>query len=162
IDESNADGHYILWPKDPYVSAKKWYDWVRKEYGVQDVGILIVDSHSIPLRRGTVGISLSHWGFHPLIDYRGTPDLFGRPYKVSLTDIPDGLAGAAVLCMGEGSETTPLALATDLPFVTFSEKPYEATTPYSSFQIPLEEDLYYPFFKFPPWQKGGGGEGGEE
>src|SRR3989344_8199590 len=66
IDESNADGFYILWPKDIDRTAKKLWSWLRKKYKVKELGVIITDSHTIPLRRGVVGISLAYYGFTPL------------------------------------------------------------------------------------------------
>ena len=51
IDESNANGFYILWPKDPKASAKRIYDWLKQTYGATEFGVVITDSHSLPLRR---------------------------------------------------------------------------------------------------------------
>lgn len=157
IDESNANGFYILWPKNPKRSAREIYTWVQKIYGVKDVGVVITDSHSIPLRRGVMGISLAHYGFAPLNDYRGTKDLFGRDFHVSQTNVADGLAAAAVLVMGEGSEQTPIALATDIAFVTFASKPVVSKKEFSSFEIPITQDMYAPFFSRMKWRKGGAG-----
>ena len=30
IDESNANGYYILWPEKPFDAAKKIYDFIKK------------------------------------------------------------------------------------------------------------------------------------
>ncbi len=158
IDESNANGFYILWPKDPKRSAREIYAWVRKTYGVKDVGIVITDSHSIPLRRGVMGISLAHYGFAPLNDYRGKKDLFGRDFHVSQTNVADGLAAAAVLAMGEGAEQTPVALITDVEFVVFESKPSGSKKEFSSFEVPVEQDMYAPFFMRMKWRKGGSGD----
>ena len=48
------------------------------------------------LRRGVLGISLAHYGFAPLRDYRGTVDLFGRELKMSQTNIADALAAQGI------------------------------------------------------------------
>lgn len=157
IDESNARDHYILWPQDPKITAKQLYDWVRETYGVRDVGIILTDSHTIPLRRGVLGISLSHYGLEPLKDYRDEQDLFGRGFQMTLTDVVDGLAAAAVVAMGEGAECTPLVLITDVPFVTFTDHPIVSDKPFSSFEIEEKEDLYYPLLSAVPWKRGGGG-----
>lgn len=154
IDESNANGFYILWPKDPKRSAKEIYKWTRKTYKVKDIGIVITDSHSIPLRRGVLGFALSHYGFAPLNDYRGKRDLFGRAFHISQTNVADGLASAAVVAMGEGAEQTPLALITDIPFVSFISKPKRSKKEFSSFEVPMKEDLYAPFFTRMKWRKG--------
>ena len=71
----------------------------------------------------------------------GTPDLFGRPLKMTRMNMADGLAGAAVLLMGEGRESRPLAVIRHAG-VKFCEK----TDP-TEILIPLEEDLYYPILR---------------
>ncbi len=157
VDESNADGYYILWPKDPARVAKKLWMWLRKKYAVKDLGVIVSDSHTIPLRRGVMGISLAHYGFEPLKDYRDTPDIFGRTLKMTQTNIPDGLAAAAVVLMGEGDECTPLAIISDVPWITFVEHPRRSKKPFSSFEIRTHEDLYYPLLSGVKWKKGKNG-----
>lgn len=157
IDESNADKHYILWPKNPKQTAKKIYQWFRKKYRLKNLGIIISDSHTIPLRRGVLGISLAHYGFVPLKDYRGQTDLFGRPFAMTQTNIADGLAAAAVLIMGEGAECTPLAIIRDVSWIKFVSKPPTAKKRFSTFEIKTKEDLYYPLLSGVSWKKGGGG-----
>lgn len=154
IDESNADGYYILWPKDSQKSAKKLWSWLKKKYQVKDLGVIITDSHTIPLRRGVLGISLGHYGFNPLKDYRGKKDLFGRPFKMAQTNIADGLAAAAVTIMGEGSECTPICIIENIPWVKFVSSPVKSKLPFSSFEIKTKEDMYYPLFASVPWKKG--------
>ena len=155
IDESNANDHYILWPKNPSASAKRLCQFLRKEFNVKNLGVVITDSHSIPMRRGIVGFSLSYWGFKPLHDYRGTQDLFGRDMKVSQTNFPDSLASAAVLNMGEGAEQTPLVLISQIEGLNYLNEDYIPVGEYSSFEVPLEEDLYKPFLTSVPWKDGG-------
>ena len=157
IDESNGNGYYILWPKNPKASARKIHAWICNTYRVKECGVLITDSHSIPLRRGVIGISLAHYGFAPLNDYRGKKDLFGRDFHVSQTNVADGLAAAAVLAMGEGAEQTPLALVTDVSFIKFVKKLIRSYKRFSSFEVPIAEDLYAPFFSYIKWRKGAGG-----
>lgn len=154
IDESNANGYYILWPKDLNGTAKKLWVWLRKKYKIKNLGVIITDSHTIPLRRGVLGISLAHYGFNPLKDYRGKPDLFGRLFKMTQTNIADGLAAASVVAMGEGSESTPICIIKDIPWVKFVSRPVKSKLPFSSFTIKTQEDLYYPLFSSVPWQKG--------
>ncbi len=157
IDESNANNYYVLWPHDPKKTAKKLWQWIRKTYRVKNVGVVITDSHTIPLRGGTLGISLAYYGFSPLKDYRGEKDIFGREFAIQVADIADGLAAAAVLVIGEGKETTPIAVISDVPFVQFTDKPYVPRKPFSSFEIEEREDLYYPLLSSVPWKKGGSG-----
>ncbi|MBI3630821.1 MAG: coenzyme F420-0:L-glutamate ligase [Candidatus Sungbacteria bacterium] len=157
IDESNANEHYILWPQNPAATAKVLWQWARKTYRLRNVGIIISDSRSLPLRRGVVGFALSYYGFHPLKEYRGTPDLFGRKLKMTLTDFPDALASGAVAIMGEGKESTPAAVIADVPMLKFTGRPYRARRPHSSYDIKTKEDIYYPLLSSVLWKKGGGG-----
>lgn len=154
IDESNASGHYILWPRNSKRTARELWKWLRKKYHVRKLGVIITDSHTIPLRRGVLGISLAHYGFVPLKDYRETPDLFGRVLQMTQTNIVDGLAAAAVMMMGEGAESTPLAVVRDVPWIRFVSRPVRSKRPFSSFEIKTREDLYYPLLSAVPWQKG--------
>ena len=144
IDESNANSHYILWPRQPQKAARDIWRFLRRKYKVKKIGVIIIDSHTAPLRRGVLGICLGFYGLEPIKDYRGTPDLFGRKLKISTSNIVDSLATAALVNIGEGNEQTPLALITDLPFVQFTGKPYRPKRN-SSLAIPWDEDLYGPY-----------------
>ena len=157
IDESNSGEYYTLWPKDPKATAKTLWQWARKTYRVKNLGIIISDSHSIPLRRGMMGFALSYYGFQPLKEYRGTKDLFGREMKMTQRNFPDALAAAAVLAMGEGNEAMPLALIREIPDIRFTNKSPKTRYPHSSFEIKTREDLYYPLLSSVPWEKGGRG-----
>lgn len=157
IDASNGAGHYILWPCDPARSAAGIWQFLRRRSGIRHLGVVLTDSHSVPLRRGVLGIALAHWGFRPLRDYRRRRDVFGRKLRISQTNVADGLAAAAVLVMGEGAEQTPLAVITDVPSVRFLMRPVAARTGQDRLEVPLEEDLYRPFLCSVPWRPGGGG-----
>ena len=76
IDESNGNGYYILWPKNPQASANKIREYVIKRFDLSNIGIIITDSRSSPLRWGTTGVALSHSGFLALNNYIGKPDIF--------------------------------------------------------------------------------------
>lgn len=153
IDESNVGDYYLLWPKKVEQSTWDIYRFIKKNYKVNKFGVLITDSHTVPLRRGVMGIALSYAGFKPLNDYRGQKDLFGRKFKVSTTNVVDSLAVAAVLEMGEGTERKPLALITDIPYVQFSSQPYKPRNSKMKFNIPWREDLYGPLLKAMKWKK---------
>lgn len=145
IDESNGAGHYILWPQDSRATANKIRKYLVDRFGVHDVGVIITDSTCQPLRRGTTGICMAHSGFNALRDYIGTPDLFNKPFNVSMASISGGLAAAAVLTMGEGTERTPLAIITNVDFVEFQPRDPNSDE-LALLHIPLEEDLFGPFF----------------
>lgn len=155
IDESNANGYYIILPKNPQKSAQKICQKLKKMTGLKSLGIIITDSHSTPLRRGATGISIGFAGFNPLKDYRHKKDLFGREFNFEVSNLPDALASAAVLVMGEGNEQTPIALISDLPSkITFSFKKNLNKNPDLKFYLNKEEDLFAPFFMPLPWKKG--------
>ena len=151
IDESNADGHYVLWPRNPQESANNLRAWLQNTYGLSHLGVLIVDSTSYPLRRGALGVAIAHSGFKAVHSYVGQQDLFGREMQLETANVAGGLAAAAVLAMGEGSEGTPIALMSDVPFVEFvDEDPTE--TELRATYLPLEDDLFAPFWERAPWE----------
>ncbi|OGE27280.1 hypothetical protein A3B42_02970 [Candidatus Daviesbacteria bacterium RIFCSPLOWO2_01_FULL_38_10] len=150
IDESNGDGFYVLWPKDPQAAAKKIWQFLSQKFKVKNLGIIITDSRLVPLRRGVVGVAIGYFGFKPIRDYRGTKDIFGRKFEMETSNLPDSLATSAVLEMGEGSEQTPLAIITDVSYIEFTKSFYD-------FSIPEKEDIFYPLFSAVKWKKGGGG-----
>lgn len=120
IDESNANGYHIFLPKDPFKSAKKIHNYLTKRFGLNKIGIVITDSHSVPLRRGAVGISVGFWGFKPTINCVGQEDLFGREMKIEVANLVDGLAAAATVVMGEVDECQPVVLMRGVPDLTFA------------------------------------------
>jgi putative folate metabolism gamma-glutamate ligase len=154
IDESNGDGDYILWPKNVQQTANDVRAYLAGRFGLKHVGVVITDSTSAPLRRGTYGIALAHSGFSALNSYVGKPDLFGRPYAVSQSNVIAGLAAGAVVTMGEGAEQTPLALVSDVPFVTFQNR-NPNTEELAELRISREEDLFAPFLENVEWHRGG-------
>lgn len=154
IDASNTGSHFALWPKDSQKTANEIRTYLCQRFNLKHVGVIITDSTSQPLRRGTAGICLAHSGFLALNDYIGKDDLFDRPLKMTQSNISSGLAASAVVCMGEGAERTPLAVISDVGFVSFQERnptPGELRSVY----MPLEDDLFAPFLMSVPWQKGG-------
>lgn len=141
IDESNANGKLILLPKDSFASASLIRKKLREHYGVKELGIIVTDSRTMPLRSGVVGVALGYAGFKGLRSYRGKPDIYGRKLRFSSTDVADSLATAAVLLMGEGDEKQPLALITDAP-VEFCERIHR-----DELRIDSKDDMFKPFFK---------------
>lgn len=156
IDESNAGDVYVLWPRDPQATANRVRAHLCERFGHGAFGVIITDSTCRPMRRGTSGISLAFSGFLPLKNYLGQPDLFDRAFKVSQADIAGGLAAAAVLAMGEGAESTPLALISDLEAVDFVDRDPTAEE-LASVRISLAEDLFAPFLGQVTWLQGGSG-----
>lgn len=153
IDESNGDNHYVLWPKDPQQSANNIRAYLRKRFNLQHVGVVITDSHVLPLRWGVLGTCLAYSGFVPLHNYIGEPDLFGRKLKVTKANHAEGLAASAVLVMGEGNESTPIAVISDIPFLQFVDHdPSEEEL--KKLAISLEEDVFSPLLRAVTWKQG--------
>lgn len=142
IDESNGNGYYILWPKNSTAEAKKIWTLLKKQNNIKNLGIIIADSHTTPLRWGTQGISIGFFGINPLKDYRGKKDIFGRNLKYTQSNIVDTLANFGVFHMGEGSEQTPMVIIRGLKNLKFSNKNL-----YKTLVIEPKQDLYYPLLK---------------
>lgn len=152
IDQSNSDGCYVLWPKNSVETANTVRAALQKHYAVKNLGVIIVDSTSTPMRLGTVGMFLGYSGFKALLDYTGTEDLFGREFAYSRLSIANGIAASAVLCMGEATEQTPLCILEDIPHIEFVDaNPDEAELACMSSTI--EDDLFAPFITKVPWVK---------
>lgn len=144
IDESNANGYYILWPRGSSAGAKEIKQYLQKKFRIKKLAVVITDSHIVPLRRGVVGISIGFSGLEPIYDYRGTPDIFGRIIKHVTKNIVDVLAAMAVMVMGEGSERTPLIILRGgaEKFVVFTNK-----ETYHKSVVAPRDDLYAPLWK---------------
>lgn len=143
IDKNFKRKYYILWPNDPQASANAAREYLVKNSGLNNLGVIITDSISTPLRRGVTGIAIAYSGFKALNDYT----------KTSRANIAGGLAAAAVVAMGEGRETTPVAVIEDVPFVSFQDRnPTKAEL--GDYYLSIEEDIYEPFLSAVNWQKG--------
>jgi F420-0:gamma-glutamyl ligase len=155
IDESNGNGNYVLWPKDPAATARESRDFLAKKFELKNLGVVITDSTARPLHYGTEGVAIGFAGFKPINNYVGQKDLFGRPFTVSMANIPDALASSAVLMMGEGTEQTPIVIIEDLPFLQFSASSPTRVELQQFFVNHKQDDLFKPFLESAPWQKGG-------
>ena len=153
IDTSNADGNYVLWPKDPFASASAIRQYLRERFSVQEVGVIIADSTILPSRWGVTGIAIAHCGFAATKTYYEVPDVFGHT-MTSKANVAGGIAAAAVLVMGEGAEQTPIAVVGELPSVKFQDHdptPKEIAAYYVS---PRDDRSFAPFFNAVEWHPG--------
>ena len=146
VIKSNSEEGYILYPEAIQEDAAQIWNYLRKKHRLRELGILITDSRTTILRRGVTGVALGWCGFVPYHDYIGRPDLFGKPLRVTICNLLDSLAAAAVLVMGEGDEQTPLALITHAPKITFVDRPPSKEEERFFFLSP-EEDLYAPLLE---------------
>lgn len=154
IDESNGDNYFILWPWDPHNEAQKIWENLKATYHLRNLGVIITDSRTTPLRWGTIGVGIAWCGFKPLHSYIGKPDIYGRKLRMTKASVLDGLAATAVVAMGEGNEQTPLAIIRDAGFVDFrnippTEKEIEAL------KINRKDDIYAPLINSSKWKRGG-------
>ena len=153
VDESNGNGFYILWPKDPQKSANAVREYLAKKFNLSELGIIITDSKLTPLRRGVTGYAVAHSGFNALKNYIGTPDIFGRLLQAEQTNVADSLTTAAVFEMGEGNEQQPLVIAEDLISVEFQKRnPTEEEI--ENLKIALGDDVFSSLLTTVKWKKG--------
>lgn len=127
IDQSNVPQGYALgWPRDAYKSAQELHKTLLVssthtqknpplKNHLKHLGILIFDSHIIPLRNGVTGIALGYAGFRGVEDYRGKRDLYKKPLRVTQKNLADGLASTATLVTGEGAESIPFVIIRGAP-----------------------------------------------
>lgn len=154
IDESNANEYYVKWPEDPQQSANAIWEYLRYKFGLKNIGVILTDSISSPLRWGVTGKCIAHCGFSGLSSRIGKPDLFGRKLKMTRVNIADALAASAVLCMGEANEQTPLAIIEEIPFIEFMQQP-PTVEEINNIHIDIRDDLYSRLLMSVKWKKGG-------
>lgn len=111
IDKSNVSGgdSVTLLPVNPDRSAniirKRIENLTRKK-----VAVIVTDTFGRPLREGHVDIAIGVSGINPILDIRGTKDIFGYVLRVKETAIADELASAAELVIGNAKEQIPVAI----------------------------------------------------
>lgn len=136
IDKSNVPaGYAILYPKDPFKSARA----LRQQFlerGV-NVGVVIADSRLMPTRRGTTGVAIAAAGFSPTEDERGKADLFGNKLRVTFRAVADSLATMGVAVMGESAESTPAAVVRGFA-VTWTDRRLS----WRDMAVPSKVDIY--------------------
>ncbi|MHA1985587.1 MAG: coenzyme F420-0:L-glutamate ligase [Promethearchaeota archaeon] len=140
IDQSNAgQGKVVLLPKN--LNKVVWEYWraLRKEFGIDNLGVIISDSRVQPLRKGTIGIAIATAGFEPVEDLIGKPDLFNRPMEITMRAIADDLTSAAQFLLSEANQQTPVVIIRESN-VEFTENP--KTTP----EMAPEKCLYMNIF----------------
>ena len=140
IDQSNAGpGAVVLLPEKLNKIVWDYWKELRKEFNIQNLGVIISDSRVQPLRKGTIGIAIATAGFEPIEDLRGHPDLFGRPLEITMRAIADDLTSAAQFLLSEADKQTPVVIIRSSN-VEFTENP--KTNP----EMTPEECLYMNIF----------------
>jgi len=152
IDESNADGCFILWPSGIQEAANAVRSYLCQRFSLCHIGVVITDSTTAPLRWGVTGIALAHSGFLALNDFIGKTDIFGRPLRATKVNTADALASAAVLLMGEGNEQTPMAVLSNLPFLTFQDRD-PSPAELAALRIEPKDDIYAQLLQAVHWKR---------
>ncbi|OGD53292.1 coenzyme F420-0:L-glutamate ligase [Candidatus Bathyarchaeota archaeon RBG_13_38_9] len=118
VDKSNLkdESTVCLLPKDPDCSAKTIRNKIKSLAGV-NVAIIISDTFGRPWRIGQVNMAIGIAGMKPLIDYRGSKDMYNRKLRYTLIAIADELASAAELVMKK-SERVPVAILRGVDYAT--------------------------------------------
>lgn len=151
IDESNVKEGYLLWPKDPQRTANEIRNYLKEKHKLKNLGVIITDSISTPLRLGTTGTYIAHSGFSAVNDYVGSKDLFGRTFNVSRANVAGGLAASAVVAMGEGTEQTPLCILSDLPKQVIFNDQSPSASELATIKPAIHDDLFEPFLSSHSW-----------
>lgn len=142
IDSSNTpQGQVVLWPKRSFEFAQQFRRQLMKQYHLNELGVLVTDSHCQPLRQGTSGIALGWAGFQGVQDERGAEDLFGQKMQYTQIAVADNLASAALLEMGETNASIPFVIARNVP-VEFTDRNFTSLDA----AIAPEECLYRPMY----------------
>lgn len=147
IDLSNVpDGYAILWPEKPWAWARAFRQKLKRHYRIEDVGVIVTDSHLTPLRRGVTGLAIAYSGFEGIQNEIGKRDLFGKPLEITEKAVADDLASVAVLVMGESGECTPFVLARQAP-VNFTERAIDPMETFINPRLDLYAGIYDQGFK---------------
>jgi len=115
VDRSNVQGKNVvsLLPKDPDRSARRIRAQIQQIAGRQ-VAVIVSDTFGRPWRMGQTNVAIGLSGMNPMIDYRGTKDMFGYRLLVTMIAVADELASAAELVMNK-SDGIPVAIIRGYP-----------------------------------------------
>ena len=120
IDQSNVESmsgeqYVLLLPKNPDASARRLRTQLRDATGAT-VAVIINDTHGRPFRMGAIGVAIGVAGIVPLVDLRGTRDLFGYTMRTTEVATADEIASAASMLQGQTSQGTPIVHIRGLSF----------------------------------------------
>jgi len=111
IDKSNVEGknEITLLPLDSDKEAEKIRISLQRLTG-KKIAVIISDSFGRSFRIGSVGVALGASGINPILDKRGSKDLYGKELQSTIVGQVDNLASAAQLIMGEADEGQPVVV----------------------------------------------------
>lgn len=116
VDRSNVEDQdtVTILPADPDKSAREIRAKIHKLTGVE-VGVIISDTFGRAWRIGQVNVAIGVDGLQPIMDYRGSQDMFGYVLNVTQMAVADELASAAELVMRK-SDGVPVAIVRGLNY----------------------------------------------
>ncbi|WP_445474249.1 coenzyme F420-0:L-glutamate ligase [Methanococcoides methylutens] len=110
IDDSNVEKDYFLeLPQDPDGSAKSIGEGIADLCG-KDVSVVITDTNGRAFKIGQTGVAVGLYRMHPIRNWRGENDLFGKELEITEEAVADEIASAANLLMGEAAGATPVVI----------------------------------------------------
>ncbi len=112
-----SSGYYVTLPKKPYKTAMQIWKQLKKTNKIKKLGVIITDSHSVPFRKGAVGMAIAGYGFKPYAGYET------KNKVLAVADVLDGLAATANMVLGEAEKITPIAVINEIPDIVFFTKP---------------------------------------
>lgn len=135
VDKSNVEDSdsVVVLPVDPDWSAGQIRQRIRALTGA-DVGVVISDTFGRAWRVGQVNVAIGVDGMQPIIDYRGSKDMFGYVLNVTQMAVADELASAAELVMRK-SQGVPVVIIRGFEHV-------QGTGSARDLIRPEEEDLF--------------------
>jgi len=109
VDASNVPpGFVTVLPRDPDASAERLRLALSAAFGCP-VAVIVSDTFGRPWREGVVNVALGVAGLQPLLDYRGSADLFGRRLTSTVVALADEVASAAEIVTRKAAGT-PVAV----------------------------------------------------
>lgn len=114
IDESNVEDDILLdLPADSDASAEYIGKRIESITDTQ-ISVIITDTNGRAFKRGQTGVAVGVYRIHPIKDWKGQKDLFGKELKITEEAVSDEIAGAANLLMGEGNGGCPVIIVRGL------------------------------------------------
>ena len=137
---------WLLGPFADPAMARALAACVALAFGGAPIGVFLV------LRRTSlIGDALSH----SIVPGVAGAYMLGLPFALGAF-FSGGLAAAANVVMGEGTESTPIAIISEADFVEFVDHDPTPEDVAATF-VDKDEDLYAPFLNSVNWQRGAGG-----
>ena len=106
-DNVSSNNLALLLPLNPDRSAAEIRSKIEMRTGKR-LGVLIIDSHGRPWRKGSVGTCIGISGVPARVSLGGLEDLFGRVQRSARVAVADELAAAASLVMGQKADGYPI------------------------------------------------------